>query len=156
MRDLGHGGRAVEVMPHPAWWLRVREPGVIIASTSVLWLVLIVLGVTSLINPPSTITHEVGPEVAKVWAWGLVGGAVLGFGGCLSAWWWIERTGITVTATALMVWLVTVPSSPATPPGIRWALAELIVAMLVVLGIRWIRVSGLQVDPTRGRRRNVH
>ena len=143
-------------MPHPAWWLRVREPGATIASTSVLWLVLVVLGVTSLINPPSTITHEVGPELAALWAWALIGGATLGVSGCLSVWWWIERTGICATATALTIWLITIPASPVTPPGVRWALVELVVAVLVVLGIRWLRVSGLQVDPTRAGRRRDH
>ena len=85
----------------------------------------------------------------------LLSGGILGGAGCSIGWWWAERSGILLAGTGLFVYLTVVLALDYPQPGSRFVQAGIVLLALGLLVTRWLRISGAQVDPTRGLRR-VH
>lgn len=137
-------------MPRRLWYL-IHEPRIITAITACYWAVVTAIGVAALTAPPPMIAHQAGPILTTVWACFLLGGGVLGVVGCLPGWWWIERAGIIATGTGAVIYLATVIALHyQAVSGSRLVHAGFILLALISLVIRWLRIRGPQVDPSRG------
>ena len=136
-------------MPRRIWQL-IQEPRIITAATSAYWALVIAIGVAALITPPETIAHNVGTTLTLVWAAFLLVGGVLGCVGCLLGWWWIERAGMIGAATGTLIYLTVVMILHFQGPEPRLVGAGFIALSLFALLVRWFRIRGPQVDPTRG------
>ena len=137
-------------------WLMLHEPRIITAATGVMWAILIGIGTAALLAPPATISHQMGPTLTTVWAILLMVGGALGLVGCLPGWFWIERVGLILTATGAAMYLAVVLMLHYAEPGSRLVQAGFVSLALVSLVVRWLRVRGPQIDPTRGARPHAH
>jgi len=131
-------------------WGFIQEPRTITALTSAYWAMVAGVGVAALVTPPETIAHNVGATLTMVWAAFLLLGGVLGFVGCLPGWWWVERAGMIATATGTLIYLTVVMILHFQGPEPRLVGAGFIALSLFALIVRWFRIRGPQVDPTRG------
>ena len=142
---------------HPPWhphrlWLLLHEPRVITATQSVVWMIWAAIGVAAVLAPPMTIAHEIGPTLTGVWGGMMCLGGILGLIGCVPGWWWVERAGIIGAAAGATTYVFVVLNLHATTPGNRLVQAGFILLAIASLIVRWLRISGLQTDPTRGMR----
>lgn len=138
-------------MPRRLWYL-LHEPRIVTAWTGLTWVVLIGIGTSALLAPPATITHQMGPVLTVVWAVLLLVGGILGLTGCLPGWYWVERVGIILAGTGALMYLAVVLALHYAEPGSRLVQAGFIVFAVAYLGVRWLRIRGPQIDPTRGLR----
>ena len=131
-------------------WLLLHEPRVITATQGIVWLIWAAIGVAAVLAPPMTIAHEMGPTLTGVWGGLMCVGGLLGLAGCLPGWWWVERSGIIGAGAGAVVYVFVVLNLHATTPGNRLVQAGFILLAVASLIVRWLRISGLQTDPTRG------
>ena len=134
------------------FWNGLREPRVQTFFVGLIWATLFHIGVAAILEPPNTVAHEIGPVLTDVWAISFVVGGTLGFIGTLFLpdWWWIERLGIISTLTGTLIYLTVVVSLHYTQPGNRLVQAGFILLAILQLLSRWVKVSGPQLDPTKG------
>lgn len=135
-------------------WLLLHEPRVVTAAQSIVWVFWALIGLAAVLAPPMTIAHEIGPTLTGAWAGMLLIGGVLGFIGCVPGWWWVERSGIIATGTGAATYLFVVVSLHYAAPGNRLVQAGFITAAIASLVVRWLRISGPQLDPLRGMERD--
>ena len=131
-------------------WLMLHEPRIITAATGVMWAILIGIGTAALLAPPATISHQMGPALSVVWATLLMVGGALGLVGCLPGWFWIERVGLILAGTGATMYLAVVLLLHYAEPGSRLVQAGFVILSLASLVVRWLRIRGPQIDPTRG------
>lgn len=131
-------------------WMMLHEPRVITAATGVMWAILIGIGAAALLAPPATISHQMGPTLTVVWAILLMVGGLAGLVGCLPGWFWIERVGLILTGTGASMYLAVVLLLHYAEPGSRLVQAGFVILTLDFLVVRWLRIRGPQIDPTRG------
>ena len=131
-------------------WLMLHEPRIITAATGVMWSILIGIGAAALLAPPATISHQMGPTLTVVWAILLIVGGALGLVGCLPGWFWIERVGLILAGTGATMYLAVVLMLHYAEPGSRLVQAGFVLLGIGSLVVRWLRVRGPQIDPTRG------
>ena len=136
-------------------WLMLREPRAVTATMIVAWSVCTGIGLFALLMPSASLEHHLGPMLTVIWAALLLSGGILGGAGCSIGWWWAERSGILLAGTGLSVYLTVVLALDYPQPGSRFVQAGIVLLALGLLVTRWLRISGAQVDPTRGLRR-VH
>ena len=136
-------------------WLLLREPRAVTATMIVAWSVCTGIGLFALLMPSASLEHHLGPLLTVIWAALLLSGGILGGAGCSIGWWWAERSGILLAGTGLSVYLTVVLALDYPQPGSRFVQAGIVLLALGLLVTRWLRISGAQVDPTRGLRR-VH
>ena len=135
------------------FWNGLREPRVQTFFAGLIWATLFHIGVAAILEPPSTVAHEIGPVLTNVWAISFVIGGTLGFIGTLFLpdWWWIERLGIISTLTGTLIYLTVVVSLHYAQPGSRLVQAGFILLAILQLLSRWAKERGTQVDPTKGK-----
>lgn len=131
-------------------WAMMSEPKIVTAAMGGTWLIILAIGTAALFTPPMTITHELGGALTVLWAILLLLGGAFGLIGCLPGWWWVERAGIYLAATGMLVYLIVVLSLHYTQPGSRLVQAGFILAAVSSMVVRWLRIRGAQLDPTRG------
>ena len=131
-------------------WLMLHEPRIITAATGVMWAILIGIGTAALLAPPATISHQMGPTLTVVWAILLMVGGLAGLVGCLPGWFWIERVGLILAGTGASMYLAVVLLLHYAEPGSRLVQAGFVILSLDFLVVRWLRIRGPQIDPTRG------
>lgn len=137
-------------------WMMLHEPRAVTATMIGLWAVMVAIGLSALLAPPMPIAHEMGPTLTVIWAVLLLVGGALGLAGCPTGWWWIERAGVILAGTGMTVYLAVVLSLDYSQPGSRLVQAGIVLLAVGLLVTRWLRISGAQVDPTRGLPRDDH
>lgn len=123
----------------------LHEPRSITALMAVAWVVVIIAGIGVITDPPALLAYAATPLLARVWGGLILAGGILGVLGCPPGWWWVERSGILAAGTGLagFAWVYLREDSP------MW-LTALHVVLILSLIMRWIRIRGAQLDPTRG------
>ena len=137
-------------------WLMLHEPRIITAGTGVMWAVLTGIGLAALLAPPATIAHQMGALLTVVWAALLLGGGLLALIGCLPGWYWVERVGILLAGSGAAMYLWVVLALHYQEPGSRLVQAGFVTLAIGSLVVRWLRIRGPQIDPTRGLPRDHH
>ena len=131
-------------------WQLLDEPRVRTAIRMVAYAVLIVAGIGAFGTPPASLKAACGLHVTDIWAAALI----LGGATCLVAtprgWWWIERIGITIAGTGLLMYLSVVVTLHVTSAGNRIPQAAIIAFALTLLVERYIATKDAALDPTSG------
>ena len=137
-------------------WMILQEPRVVTALTTLTWALLGLGGLLALIDTPATIAAKIGSPLTYTWGGFLLVAGVLGFLGAGLGWWWIERAAIAAGVAGSLIYAGIVVSLHVTQSGNRLPQTAFILVVAVSLIIRWERIRGAQVDPTRGMPRGTH
>lgn len=131
-------------------WLLLREPRVVTAAQSIVWVILALSGWAALASPPPQLAGEAGPVLTLAWGLLLALGALAGLIGCVPGWWWVERLGIIATTTGALMYAAVLATMHVIGSGSQLAPAGLTLALIATLWVRWLRIAGPALDPTRG------
>lgn len=134
-----------------AYWRLLREPRAVTAVSGGAWLIVVAVGISALLSPPPTLSHAWGSTITWVWAMPLIMGGLISVAGCLPGWWWVERVGILATGTGVMMYLSIVVILHVCGPNSQLVSAGHIIVILAGLTTRWLQISGLALDPAKGR-----
>lgn len=131
-----------------ALWGKVQEPKVVTCLHWIAYLVILGVGASALVDPPSSVAGELGPALTTVWAAFLILGGVLGVFATLPGIWWLERAAVIASITGLAVWvMVTVVLELTIPDGNRWPQAGALLMLALLLAVRWFRIRRYAYDP---------
>lgn len=72
-------------------WEAIAQPRHVKIIYLVIYVLSVAIGWVTLINPPQTISGEVGPVITVIWASLFILGGVVGAVTVLPGWWWAER-----------------------------------------------------------------
>ena len=137
-------------------WAWVQEPKHITGVMTLGWVIILLTGVSSLMDPPGTITHQLSQPLSVIWAVCFVTGGALGLVGCPPGWWWVERAGLILTVAGGVVYLSIITVLHLVSEGSRLTQAGWVLFGLVMLITRWLRIRGAQVDPRKGLHPDEH
>ena len=137
-------------------WLLLHEPRAVTAAMIGYWLLVIFIGLSARISPPGTIAHQMGPALTEVWSAALLAGGLFGLIGCAPGWFWVERVGIMFASTGAVMYLAVVLMLHYAEPGSRLVQAGFVLLGISSLVVRWLRIRGAQIDPTRGLKPDEH
>ena len=134
-------------------WLKIREPRVVAVVHAITYLVLMTGGIAALIQPPTSISGEIGAVSMTLLAGMLTGGGLIGLVTVLPGWWWVERYGVALIIAACLIygWIVSVLH--VVQAGNRLLQLSIVLGLVGHLIIRLIRIKERPYDPTRRRRR---
>ena len=134
-------------------WQRINQPRVVATSHAAVYLALMAAGAYSLINPPSTVDHAIGPVAMNLLAGILTLGGLIGVPTALYGSWWLERTAVGLVALALSLYLIVVLwMQYDSTSGNRLLQAAAIFGLIVLhFPVRWHRVKQRPWDPDRPR-----
>lgn len=136
-------------------WVRLAKPEYQYALLGLIWSIVLWIGMDALVDPPSTLSFEIGPAITIFWAWLLVVGGALGVTATwiLTGWWWIELVGCILSGTGVFTWSVVLILRQVFPhptDADERSLLLLLFAVLVGVVLRIVKISGAQVDPWIG------
>ncbi|WP_264032183.1 hypothetical protein [Cellulosimicrobium sp. SH8] len=131
-----------------ALWGKIQEPKVITCLVWVIYLVTLVVGLTALTDPPSSIEGEIGLGLTRMWAGFLVLGGTIGVVATLPGIWWLERAAVLSVVTGLAIYCaVALNLHFAEASGNRLPQAGVIAIAALGLGTRWFRIRRYAYDP---------
>lgn len=131
-------------------WQILHEPRVRTAIRMVAYAALVVAGIGAFGLPPASLKAAWGGLVIDAWAAALTLGAATCLVATPRGWWWIERIGITIAGTGLLMYLSVVVALHITTDGNRVPQAAVIAFALTLLVERYIATKDAALDPTSG------
>ena len=131
-------------------WQLLDEPRARTALRMVAYTILVGAGIGAFGAPPSSIRAEWGPLLTDAWAAALIVGAATCLVATPRGWWWIERIGITVAGTGLLMYLSVVVTLHVTTGGNRIPQSAVIAFAITLLVERYIATKAAALDPTSG------
>lgn len=136
--------------PEPWWpWRLLREPRALTALTMLAYAAFIFIGVTASLDPPTSLSEELG-WVTEAWAAMLFGGGLLGVVSAPRGVWWIERIAIAGCGTGTAIYLATVLQiHVASEMGNRLPQMGMIALALIALAGRWVFIRHSALDPSK-------
>ena len=131
-------------------WEALQEPRRITAAMMCAYTIFIVIGVVSLRDPSDYISQAWGAWFAYAWPALTISGGVIGAAGTPRGRWWIERAGLILCATATVTRIISlIFLHHAGAPGNQMIQVAFDSLALVLLLVRWERIKGAYLDPTR-------
>lgn len=131
-------------------WAIVAEPKTVTVIMAVIYAALFMAGLAAWDGAPTAVAATVGEPLSTIWAVTLIVAGVCGVAGAIPGWYWLEKGGIIGGFFTSLTYMLSLISQshlyPATDYRPQAALL-LVVALMFI--IRWERVKGLTVDPTR-------
>lgn len=130
------------------WWVRVPEPRDISIAYAGIYFGMLITGVFTLTQPPSTIQSTIGPVLMSTVGWFMVGGSLLAM--LAGAWenWLIERVGIVFIGAAIACYSGLIMSLHLTEGGSR--LTQFGVVLFAAGGafvVRYLLIRGYTYRP---------
>lgn len=131
-----------------AWWWVTYPPHAKKLFT-VVYLITMLIGVTTFLSPPVSLKSEIGPVLAVIWASCFLVGGTLGLLTVYTDWWWLERLALIIAAgggvgvyglVALMLHLASGTGSRLTQLGVISLAACVYIA-------RWVSIRDYSYAP---------
>ena len=130
-------------------WLRVQEPRALSAIYFFAYLVISILGLAVVIDPPRTIQSSIGHALLIAWGTMLLIGGALGSVSVLPGIWWMERAATGFCMTAIAIYGATVCFMPVTQVSIRIASLCFIIFALLAFATRLVKIRHFAYDPEK-------
>ena len=135
--------------PHPRrWWEWLAEPRTITILQAMVYTVLLYAGWVDWVDQPEMSVRVAGPFVTDVWGWLLMTSCLFAFLGCLPGIWWLERAGVLGISTACVMQLFIIAQGYL-DGGALAIHAAFVLAVALLMAVRWNRISRGDLDPFR-------
>lgn len=134
-------------------WYRVHEPRIVTAIQTFVYLILLTAGIFALLQPPNSINDTLGPVMMTVSGALLLIGGAIAMVGTPGGFWWAERIGIWGLLGGSGSYLTAIIYLQFTNGGNRVFQALFILAFMLELVKRMVRISGLEYDPEKDAKR---
>lgn len=132
-----------------ALWLRINEPRSVSVMYFLAYLVLLCMGAYALVNPPTSIEGPIGTFAMNMLAGTLTFGASVGVVSVLPGIWWLERTAVLSISLSSTLYLIIIIALHTQGTGNRLLQAGFVCFVLIMQGVRWVRVAKRPYDPDR-------
>lgn len=128
----------------------IADPKAVSTLAAIAWAFIAYAGFRAFGSPPTSIANELGGIITTGWAALFIIGGLCGVIGALPGWWYLERAGIVILTTGLLVYDAVVWYLHITTPGNRAVQGSIVLGMVALSLARFARISGATLDPTRG------
>ncbi|WP_449280430.1 hypothetical protein [Leucobacter sp.] len=129
------------------WWLRIPDPRDISLAYTVIYVIAGATGLVTLVYPPTTIKAAIGPAAMAGIGVLLLVGAVLGMLGGAWEHWKLERVGIGLMGSALVIYGILVAVLHFQSPGSRLTQLGVIVLAVGVFAVRYLMIRRYTFRP---------
>lgn len=130
-------------------WFKIKEPRVISVLYFFIYLVMLVGGISSFIDPPATILGEMGDVTMYSLGSLLTAGGAIGSFASLPGIWWLERIAVASIGAAASLYAVIVLTLHLTQPGNRILQLSFVLSIIIMQLVRWHRIHERPYDPAR-------
>ena len=131
-------------------WLRVHQPRVISALYCAIYTIMLLGGISALIDPPRSIEGAIGTAAMTTLASLLTLGGALGAPSALVGAWWLERLAVVSVGFSAAIYasiIITLDIQATT--GNRDLQLSMVVVVLFMQAVRWQRIKQRPYDPSR-------
>lgn len=130
-------------------WYGLQEPRTVTIAQTVIYVCTLILGIVAFIDPPNSISGNLGSGLMYAMAGLLIVGGATGTIGCPPGWWVVERTAVWPCAAGFLLYGSSVLGLHFTESGNR--LVQALALLIVVLSFikRYFTIRGAMVDPAR-------
>ena len=135
--------------PLRRFWLRVHQPRVISALYCIIYTLLLLGGISALIDPPRSIEGAIGASAMTTLALLLVLGGTLGAPSALLGAWWLERVAVLSIGASAGIYGAIIVVLDATGAGNRQLQLSMVLVVLLMQAVRWHRIRVRPYDPDR-------
>src|SRR5699024_7097478 len=145
------GRRAEEepMNPFVRAWTKVHQPRVISSLYCVIYTLLLLGGISALIDPPRSIEGAIGASAMTTLALLLVLGGSLGAPSALLGAWWLERIAVLSIGVSAGIYGVIIGVLDATGEDNRQLQLSMVLVVLLMQAVRWHRIRQRPYDPAR-------
>lgn len=129
-------------------WERVSEPRLMSAIYFGIYVGWLLTGFATLLDPPNTISGELGPVLTIAWALLFILGAGVGLATVLGGWWKWERWACRISLAGVGIYSFVVASLHFTSPGSRLTqLGVVYFGGAAVFVVRMVMIRGRSYAP---------
>lgn len=129
------------------WFITIPEPRAVRFGYLVAYILWAVAGVAVLIQPQSSLSGAVGETLTYTWGAFLAVGATVGACTVLTKYWFLERFAIWLTGAGVAVYGILIGTLHILESGNRLPQLMFILAGLVFLVVRYLRIKGPYIQP---------
>ena len=129
------------------WITSVPEPRSVRFGYLLAYVLWAIAGISVLIQPPTSLSGAVGEGLTYLWGAFLAVGGTVGAGTVLTYYWYLERFSIWLTGAGVAVYGILVGSMHILESGNRLPQLMFILAGLVFLVVRYLRIKGPNIQP---------
>lgn len=130
------------------WWLRVPEPREMSVAFTFVYVAAFLTGLATLLNPPMSLSKEVGGEQVMASVGGLlIAGALIAMLGGARRYWKLERIGLGVMTGAIGIYGLIVLILHHSSTGSRLTQLGIIVIALMCFGVRFLMIWRFSFQP---------
>jgi len=131
-------------------WTKVHQPRVISALYCVIYTLLLLGGISALIDPPRSIEGTIGAAAMTLLASLLTLGGALGAPASLVGAWWLERLAVvSVGFSAGIYGAIIITLDVQATSGNRQLQLSMVLVVLLMQAVRWHRIKQRPYDPDR-------
>lgn len=128
-------------------WSRVSEPRIVSMLRWVMYMALLLGGITAIVDPPRSLTGEIGTYAMVSLATLLAFGGLIGAVAVLPGAWWLERIALLAIILALLIYGGVIIGLQFTQPGNRLLQLSMVLGLTMSQFVRWARISARPYDP---------
>lgn len=130
-------------------WLKIREPRTVSIAMFLAYVTMLFAGITVLFDPPGTLQGLIGSVSMTSLAILLVLGGGIGSIAALPGIYWLEMHAVLSIGLASAIYLFIVLTLHFTTGGNRLLQASFVVAVMLGLFARWVRLRERPYSPNR-------
>jgi hypothetical protein len=139
---LEHAQKVFRVSIYEALFLKIAEPRIIRIMLFFVYLFCFWAGILVISNRPEIFLEIIGPDLVFIFGVLITLGSLLGGIAILPGIWWLERVGIILLFTCVMIYVVIIAYRNATPVAGGFSLG-----FGIFLAARFIEIRGAQLAP---------
>lgn len=131
-------------------WHRIAEPKNVTVTQTVIYAAVVVLGIATLLDPPlSVAAATASAHNALTWFWSgcFILGGLAGMTGAPTGKWMIEKPGITLVLTGLLIYFASLVWRLATGTGAGWVTMPLVIIAMGHMAARYFRIYRYSYEP---------
>lgn len=126
-------------------YLKIAEPRVVRLLHFGIYICLLVAGIGVIFHPPRSFEGSLGILLVLMFGGMLFLGALIAAVSVLPGVWWLERVGLILLATGLLIYTVTMISLNASPVTL-----SIPIGFILTLVLRWLEIRRYQLAPRKG------